>query len=746
MALAANDARYDLKFQIDVADWTRGVSSTLNGAIDADDTTITLASSSMFDARGHVIIDDEVIEYMANAGNVLTVAHRGLYWSNAAAHVTASTVQQIDPEDFQGFAVARDMTGGVPSLASGTSVLAQAGSEAPLVDVETIYDSPLGGIGWSRRGPDNVVAYGAPAWLRSARGIGPTPKLEELALPTVDGTFVDQGAFLSFETTDPTDQRSPYFLFGRYALKHPGGVGAALIVSQDFGPGYTARSWSNGYGSPVWVVSPGGAMWRLQGTWSQSAIGTAKAIAFASLTVGKGIAGASGAAGLPKDTWVVAHPTAPTIQWTMADPYAGPYYPGTPAITGSQAPIKSLISAPQAFGIIKEDGVWMHDGSRPLHLTPWARDDQDPDAGAAALFYSGFVVYSHPRFLALVPWTKDFQEHPWMGQPNAPPIPNRTPINGQAFALAKAHGWLYGAFYNEDEGQSYVCAALPRDVVGVDGIGPLVWYGAEQILPGKCTLLRPFRPQTGVATFGPPYMYAGVYDTSEGRSRLFRWRLASGGGDIYDDSSIEYAEDWECVFPRDDFGRQHAATNKMIRAYDVASEGPVDGISGVNLSAAVDDGAEVFQGTGTSPYTSFLAAEMLTGVAAEITARGHGTPFNPTVLNAIRAHATLIPKTVDRLDFWLDLGPSGESSESPTTFSSPMAAWRFLKDLEQRGSVTMVDAFGRWLVKVLPTTGRRPMTKLTADGWRMYAHIVVDVIEDQWLWDDGGPLVDGGGW
>jgi hypothetical protein len=70
------------------------ISSTLNGAIDAVVTTITLVSNAAFAASGTIIIDAEIITYAAKGGgNTLTGCVRGQSGTLAASHLTGALVQ-----------------------------------------------------------------------------------------------------------------------------------------------------------------------------------------------------------------------------------------------------------------------------------------------------------------------------------------------------------------------------------------------------------------------------------------------------------------------------------------------------------------------------------------------------------------------------------------------------------------------------------------------------------------------------
>jgi len=75
------------------------ISTTLNegGTLAADDTTITLTSSSSFAAYGAVIIEKEIIQYTGISGNDLTGCTRGYASSLASTHADGTTVYQCNP-------------------------------------------------------------------------------------------------------------------------------------------------------------------------------------------------------------------------------------------------------------------------------------------------------------------------------------------------------------------------------------------------------------------------------------------------------------------------------------------------------------------------------------------------------------------------------------------------------------------------------------------------------------------------
>jgi hypothetical protein len=66
--------------------------AALNGAIDADDTTITLVNAANLPTQGFVNIDNETIGYQNIVGNQILNAWRGQNGTTAVSHLTAAEV------------------------------------------------------------------------------------------------------------------------------------------------------------------------------------------------------------------------------------------------------------------------------------------------------------------------------------------------------------------------------------------------------------------------------------------------------------------------------------------------------------------------------------------------------------------------------------------------------------------------------------------------------------------------------
>lgn len=69
--------------------------TTLNGAIGAGDTTITVVSTASFASSGEILIGSELISYSGTTATTFTGCVRGLHGSTAASHLDAANVGEL---------------------------------------------------------------------------------------------------------------------------------------------------------------------------------------------------------------------------------------------------------------------------------------------------------------------------------------------------------------------------------------------------------------------------------------------------------------------------------------------------------------------------------------------------------------------------------------------------------------------------------------------------------------------------
>jgi hypothetical protein len=168
--------------------------NTLNGAITATQTTITLTSASSFPTQGTIKIDSEVITYVGISSNTLQNCSRGQQGTTAATHSTSAPVgsstiivtdsaSNTQSSDFVTFSGATSLGGNITAALlntnlqitridnnsytvnvgafSNSSDVGTGGSVTARYEINTGLDTMVGGTGW-----------GAGTWGRDTWGSG----------------------------------------------------------------------------------------------------------------------------------------------------------------------------------------------------------------------------------------------------------------------------------------------------------------------------------------------------------------------------------------------------------------------------------------------------------------------------------------------------------------------------------------------------------------------------------------------
>jgi len=168
--------------------------NTLNGAITATQTTITLTSASSFPTQGTIKIDSEIITYVGISSNTLQNCLRGQQGTTAASHsngaavgsstiVVTDTASNTQSSDFVTFSGATSLGGNITAsvlnqnlqitridnnsytvdvgVFSNSSDVGTGGSVTARYEINTGLDTMVGGTGW-----------GAGTWGRDTWGSG----------------------------------------------------------------------------------------------------------------------------------------------------------------------------------------------------------------------------------------------------------------------------------------------------------------------------------------------------------------------------------------------------------------------------------------------------------------------------------------------------------------------------------------------------------------------------------------------
>lgn len=169
--------------------------STLNGAISATDTSITVTSGSSFPSQGTIKIDNEIIFYGGKSTNVLNNCLRGQNGTTAASHsngaavgsstiVVTDTASNTQTSDFVTFSGASSLGGNITAALLNTNLqITRIDNNSYTVEVGAFSNSSDSGNGGNpvtaryeiNTGLDTMVGgtgWGAGTWGRSTWGSG----------------------------------------------------------------------------------------------------------------------------------------------------------------------------------------------------------------------------------------------------------------------------------------------------------------------------------------------------------------------------------------------------------------------------------------------------------------------------------------------------------------------------------------------------------------------------------------------
>lgn len=610
------------------------------------------------------------------------------------------------------------------------------------------------GSGQSRLASDAAVAdridYCWPADNRRERSILPPPKLEELPMPVeVTGRWT---ATFEQEWVTGTPQPADFFaLVDHYCLRLTTGQ-SVPVIDAFFSALFTPLSAVN-FGGPVYVGGDGLSLFRREagGTWRQSSDFfpatpvQRRHLALAKVRRGQEFAEGSGTAGQERLTLFGSlYPPSGSFKWCSGDPLnPGDWYPGTaPSLGLSNNAITYMFSAPSAVAFLKPEGVFLHNGTSSMHLTPyWASDLDIYNAGVWGMFYRNGMLASHPRYLDFVPYSFSFQQAPrkvW-------PIPgNTSPVQGQVTAGTIVDGEPMLAVYIESLNQSAICAGAPADLVGAEGgVSPLVWYFALQIIPGRVDVMAvTSRPPIGGESV--PYVHClasnapglSSLDTTL-KSRWFRFRIAKGGNPLMDDT-YPFATYWTAYATEDDLGEEFAGTQATTRRAAVVAGGGDFGV----FSVSADGGAYVEQGQVSSPGSSWRAPTQVSGRRFKWKFEGYGYEDDPYELQSFTPHYILSPDEIERDVHQLILTPRLTTGDGTVVDVDVAAEEQFIRYIQKQGDVHYMDPTGQeWLGKVVP--GRQRMLVKTDDDWGVILTVGVDRIAMIRYWGRGPRYGDG---
>lgn len=516
-------------------------------------------------------------------------------------------------------------------------------------EAEAVYRDYSGGAGYGERLAENVYHYDLPGHSRVPFLAMPPGRVEQLTgFSTVSGAI--RGSFFS--------RNDLFFVGGAQVVRLSGGNGAPS-VSQFLGSGFAAYSATTyGNNSDGYVGGTGGNVWRFNGdtgAWSQLAdvrrqyldtvfwvrgnVGSEK-------LVGSTVSGGSVTYTWPDRSILYTDNQTPTTEAVWSEEIL---------IGHPGASITGLASSNQHLYVLKSNGL--HDVDDRLYspnYTPYV--EGTPGTRTAVDVFNGHCYFATSRTLDRISLENQGvrQDRPQscgfgFG------LPNYGPIRGEPTAIKNVDGWLAGIFYNETAETSYLCygidyrdAGLARPPIG----GPVLWHGAEAVLPGvKITHLKPW------TTSGVPVLYMAGENVSSGNGVLYRQSLPAAGNPLQDFLSggpMEFADEWIKFLPRENWGNDTARkdlTQISIRGDDL-------GTATLEAYRAIEGGdfETEFLGQLTTAYDEFAVDTETDARDQTFKVRGLGNATTPALLKALAVRAGVSVEASDVITYICEFG------------------------------------------------------------------------------------------
>lgn len=320
--------------------------------------------------------------------------------------------------------------------------------------------------------------------------------------------------------------------------------------------------------------------------------------------------------------------------------------------------IRQMVASHDTAWIGKQDGLYaITDATAAtggINLTPYWRDQLDPDAAVVLYYWQGYVVAAHGLGIDLV----DVNSWQTQDAPKAIHIsngrPNRGRLNGRYTAFCSDGPWLVASLLNA-AGDAHTLYGTPRTREGVAGNTLMDWFGPEVSLDDvEITAMAVDTPEATLQ----PRLWVGAR-TQAGVPSL-RWvslfrgstplaDLDMGGGHRFNTSS-------EITLTDEVFGAS-AATKGALRG-TILVEGTGDGRK-VDLYAAVGPGT-AFSGTpsvtvdaGTESETFNLTTTRGKVIRTKLVLTG--TTTRPVVVHELELKANLGFKLRDSRTYTVEI-------------------------------------------------------------------------------------------
>ncbi len=391
---------------------------------------------------------------------------------------------------------------------------------------------------------------------------------------------------------------------------------------------------------------------------------------------------------------------ASSIRYTSADPSVAGNWSSSIAIGDSTYPILAMPATNRHVYPVKQDGI--HDldelGYSP-NLTPAWKDVLDPNTGQAALSHEGYLYVSQGlRGMERIDLGRGSvrRDTPEWCQPGYG-LPNETPINGYISASCTDQGWLVVSVHNPNNGCSYIMYGIDRRLVGLDGVGPLLWHGAETVIqgtpsqPAVVTNLRVAVP----TTLGHPYLWISVF--KGGETQIYRQQLPTCDSPLSDlkfGGTYRFASQGSLYTTAQDWGQQYSTQPKQIWQYDVRADNMPTG-SSLDVYASDAGDTYAFDGRMTTGPRARIGPSSAVAHALALRLDLRSLASDPIIFRGLTVRAMVLAEQNEYIPYDVEFGSNvplqnGEMDDRD--------AWRVkarLQRLQQSVPFMAIDHHGR---------------------------------------------------
>lgn len=289
---------------------------------------------------------------------------------------------------------------------------------------------------------------------------------------------------------------------------------------------------------------------------------------------------------------------AATFQHVEDDPHDSDDWSGEIRAGDGINPIQTVAVGPTAAWFCSASGVVEVDEyATAKNLTPWFLRDFHPNSGRASILLGDQVHVSHGRGHVIVNVGSGLlQSKPQWGQFGAF-TGWEGPISGTPTAYANEGGWMAAAYYSHATQSSYVMYGKMREDAGIDGPGPILWHGAEEVISGE--IITHMTVDTGSTNRPWLWICTADVDTPTVLAHIYQKALPRSGDPLVDffaatqTGTYETAEDWSVYTARQDWGFPN--DDKVLKRFNVRADRLSPGA--LILSSQIDNGDWTEQAT-----------------------------------------------------------------------------------------------------------------------------------------------------